>query len=90
MALEDMEIIPGLPDSGSGEIFRLQVGPVYATEESALEIARLVGAIGFNTSLERDGLHQYRVITTDIPASMIPFAAQRLGAVGIRQIWVRD
>ena len=49
---------------------------------------KLRGA-GFEVSQELSG-SVYRVIVRDIPASMVYYAAQRLSAMGIKEIWIRE
>jgi hypothetical protein len=45
-------------------------------------------AAGFNVIAEQYGA-MYRVLATDIPSVMVTQAVQRLGTIGIRQVWVR-
>jgi hypothetical protein len=45
-------------------------------------------AAGFNVIGEQYG-SMHRVLATDIPSAMVTQAVQRLGAIGIRQVWVR-
>jgi len=77
-----------MPDPASGRIYRLQVG-AFSTREAADRVARMVGAAGFNVTQEWTGA-MYRVLATGVPAAMVSPAVQRLGAIGIEQIWVRD
>ncbi|MDR0496965.1 MAG: SPOR domain-containing protein [Treponema sp.] len=85
---QDIQILPGLPDPLSGRIHSLQVG-AFSTPEAAARTAQMLGAAGFQAVYETSGL-LYRVLAVNVPAAMIVPAIQRLGALGIRQIWVRD
>jgi cell division septation protein DedD len=83
-----VQVIPGLPDPNNGRNYRLQVGSFSSTEGAAFTM-QLARSAGFNVIEERYGtLH--RVVATDVPSAMIPSAVQRLGAIGIRQVWVRE
>jgi cell division septation protein DedD len=77
-----------LPDVNDGKIYRLQVGS-YSAAESTAKIIQDLKACGFNVVRESDGA-VHRVIVTDIPSALVYFAALRLGALGITQIWVRE
>jgi cell division septation protein DedD len=83
-----MQIIPGLPDRSSRKIYRLQVG-AYSSAESAARCYQSLRAAGFNPVQEQMGAI-YRVLVTGIPAADVYSAAVRLGAMGVRQIWVRE
>ena len=82
------QVIPGLPDPNTGRIYRLQVG-AFSTRQTADRIARLVGSLGFNVAQEWSGT-MYRVLATDVPAVLVSSAIQRLGIIGIEQVWVRE
>jgi len=89
ISFDDLEIIPGLPDANSGKIYRLQLGTSFPTKDAANEMAEMIAGVGFKVALELDG-PQYRVTAVDIPSTMVFFALQRLGFMGIRQIWVKE
>jgi len=82
------EAKPGLPDPKSGKTYRLQVG-TFSTLEAADRMSRLVGSIGFMVIQEQSG-SMYRVLAVDIPAALVQPAVQRLGVIGIDQVWVRE
>jgi len=83
-----LQIIPGLPNPNSREIYRLQVGS-FCDPGSANGLESRLRAAGFNVAREYyNSLH--RVIITGIPAAMVQSTAQRLDAMGIKQIWVRQ
>ncbi|MCL2069608.1 MAG: septal ring lytic transglycosylase RlpA family protein [Treponema sp.] len=84
----NVQVIPGLPDPDSGRTFRLQVGS-FTSPDTAAIVASRVRAAGFNVIQEQSPPH-YRVVATDIPAAMVESAVQRLGAIGVTQIWVRE
>jgi cell division protein FtsN len=84
----EMEIIPGYPNPNNGKIYRLQVGS-FSSPEAADKLARQVKDAGFNVAQELSDYY-YRVLVTDVPASAVYPATQRLGAMGIGQIWVRE
>jgi cell division septation protein DedD len=81
-------VIPGIPDPNNGRIYRLQVG-AFSSPETATIIARQVGSAGFNVVMELSG-SMYRVLATDVPAFMVSSAIQRLGVIGINQVWIRE
>jgi hypothetical protein len=82
------QVIPGLPDPNSGRIYRLQVG-AFSSQQTADRISHLVSSVGFNVIQEKSGV-MYRVLATDVPALMVSSAVQRLGIIGIEQVWVRE
>jgi cell division protein FtsN len=82
------QVVPRLPDPNSGRIYRLQVG-AFSSQATAERIAREMSSIGFNVAMEGNG-SLYRVFATDVPAAMVHPAVQRLGTIGINQVWVRE
>jgi basic membrane lipoprotein Med (substrate-binding protein (PBP1-ABC) superfamily) len=84
----ELEIIPGYPNPNNGKIYRLQVGS-FSSPEAAAKVAQLVKDAGFDVAQELSD-YNYRVLVTGIPASAVYPAMQRLGAIGIGQIWVRE
>jgi hypothetical protein len=81
-------VIPGLPDPNTGRIYRLQVGS-FSTQQTAERVSRLVSSLGFNVAQEWTGA-MHRVLATDVPAALVSSAVQRLGLIGIEQVWVRE
>ena len=57
--------------------------------EHANNTAQRVRAAGFNVIEEQSG-QLYRVLATDVPASMVRSAIERLVSMGFRQFWVRE
>jgi cell division protein FtsN len=82
-----MQIIPGLPDPSGHRTYRLQVGS-FSAQDAAAKTAQFLRSAGFNVVLERDG-YNFRVIVPDVPAATVHPTAQRLGAIGIGEIWIR-
>ncbi|MCL2068075.1 MAG: SPOR domain-containing protein [Treponema sp.] len=85
---DELQIIPGLPDRNNGRIYRLQVG-AFSVPESAARAAALVRDAGFIANQEISGAF-YRVLAVGIRSADVYAASQRLGAMGFRQIWVRE
>jgi cell division septation protein DedD len=81
-------VIPSLPDPNNGKVYNLQVG-AFSRLDTASEIAIRVRNAGFDVFQEFTG-STYRVLVKDIPASMVFSAAQRLGTIGFREIWLRE
>ena len=88
VAAAEVLVIPGLPDPAADRVYRLQVG-AFSAQESADRTARLVASLGFHVIWEQSGT-LFRVYAIDVPAVLIESAAQRLGSVGIKEIWVRE
>jgi hypothetical protein len=86
--INEVQVIPGFPDPNNGRIYRLQVGSFYSEAGAALAYQQLVSA-GFNATWEYSA-NAYRVLAIGIPASAVYASIYRLGAMGFRQIWVRD
>jgi hypothetical protein len=83
-----LQIIPGLPDPNCGRTFMLQIGS-FAMPEAAASTAQQARAYGFNVVYETYG-NMYRVIVPNVPAATVYPTAQKLGAMGIQQIWIRE
>ncbi|MCL1931801.1 MAG: hypothetical protein FWF55_08290 [Treponema sp.] len=66
----------------------MQIG-AYTTQENASLNAQILRNAGFVVSEERSG-GLFRVSVVNIPASVVHLAVQRLGALGVRQIWVKE
>jgi hypothetical protein len=84
----EMRVLPGYPDPNSGKLYRIQVGS-YASPDSSVRVTQMLMAAGFDVIQELSG-QLYRVLAIDIPAPMVYAAVQRLGALGIDQIWIRE
>jgi len=87
-AAGDSMVMPGLPDPNSNKRYRLQVG-AFISQNAAAHTFRSLQDAGFNPVYEHSQ-NFYRVIIADVPASGVASTVQRLGAIGITQIWVRE
>jgi hypothetical protein len=86
--INEVQVIPGFPDPNNGRVYRLQVGSFYSEPGAALAYQQLVSA-GFTAAWEYSH-NAYRVLVVGIPASSVYSTIYRLGAMGFRQIWVRE
>ena len=77
-----------MPDPEDGKVYRLQVG-AYGTPETASRIVQELRGSGFNAIYEQAGMF-YRVLVVEMPASIAYHAVQRLGALGFREIWIKE
>jgi len=83
-----LQIIPQLPNPNGNGIYRLQVG-AFCDSASAYALENRLKTAGFNVTRELfNRLH--RVIINGIPAAQVQYTAQRLEAMGIKQIWVKQ
>jgi hypothetical protein len=87
-AVGDVMVSPGLPDPNVNKMYRLQVG-AFNSQNAAANTFRSLQDAGFNPVYEHSQ-NFYRVIIADVPASSVASTVQRLGTIGIRQIWVRE
>jgi len=85
---DGMKIVPRLPDPRNGRIYKLQVG-AFASIEAAERIAQRIRVAGFNVVEEQYG-QLYRVIAAGVPSAMVQSALQRLGTLGIKEVWIRE
>ena len=81
-------VFPALPDPDSGRLYRLQIG-AFSTMDAANRMSQLLASVGFSVVQEHNG-SIYRVLAVDVPSAMVYPAVQRLGVVGISQVWVRE
>jgi len=84
----NVTVSPGLPDPNSNKRYRLQVG-AFTDQNAAAHTFRSLQDAGFNPVYEHSQ-NFFRVIIADVPASSVAGTVQRLGAIGIRQVWVRE
>ena len=84
----EIKVLPKLPNADSGKIYKLLVG-TYVSLDEALQIYRQLQAASFKADQEQAG-NLYRVFAIGIPASNVYFAAQRLGSIGFKQVWVQE
>ena len=88
LSIEEMQIIPGIPDPNSGKTYRIQVAS-FSLPQAAAQTIKILEAVGFHAVHERHE-SMYRVVVVNIHSSMAYAAIQKLGALGIRQVWVRE
>jgi len=86
--VNNVRIIPALPNPHSGKTYRLLVG-TYPGIDSAFHVYRQLKAAGFEAIQEQAGT-MCRVYAAGIPAASVYYAAQRLGAIGFEQVWVHE
>jgi len=87
--VREVLIVPGLPNPNTNRLYQLQVG-AYSSVETASRALRQLQAAGFDAVQEMTSSSMYRVYATGIPAAIVYDAAQRLGAMGFSQVWVRE
>jgi len=87
-AAGDIMVSPGLPDPNTNRMYRLQVG-AFNGQNAAASTYRSLQDAGFNPVYEHSQ-NFYRVVIADVPASSVASTVQRLAAIGIRQVWVRE
>jgi hypothetical protein len=66
----------------------LQTGS-FAMPEAAVAMSHQLSSAGFDVMLELFGLY-YRVLIPNVPAIKVYSTVQKLGLMGIGQIWVRE
>jgi hypothetical protein len=86
--VNNVRIIPGLPDPHSGKVYRLFVG-TYQGVDNAFRVYQQLQAAGFEVAQEQAG-DMCRLFAAGIPASRVYYAAQRLGAIGFEQVWILE
>ena len=83
----NVRVIPAMPDANSRNIYDLQVG-AYSSYDAAANVIQQLQNAGFEIVLEQwDGI--YRVIIPKVPASSVNNSVNRLGEMGISEIWLR-
>jgi cell division protein FtsN len=76
-----------MPDAESQKNYRIQVG-AFEDTINARKVYETLERTGFSPALERYE-EFYRVVLPGIRAADIPQAAQRLGALGFAEVFVR-
>jgi hypothetical protein len=84
----NVTVSPGLPDPNSNKRYRLQVG-AFTDQNAAAHTFRSLQDAGFSPVYEHSQ-NFFRVIIADVPASSVAGTVQRLGTMGISQVWVRE
>jgi rare lipoprotein A len=88
VALPPAELKGPAPQLGSGKIYRLQVG-AFRVARNAVDAFDKIKNTGLNPAYERNG-ELYRVVLSGIRAEEVQSIAVKLGAVGFREILVRE
>ena len=83
-----IQVLPRLPDPGSGRIYRLQVG-AFSNEINARDAVFRLRELGFDPAYELYGGY-CRVIITGVRSGDVTAVIQRLGAAGFEQIFIRE
>jgi rare lipoprotein A len=76
-----------MPDPGNTTVFRVQAGAYLLPLHAKEAFERLVAA-GFHPYYERFGDH-IRVVLPGVPAVYLPWLAQRLGNLDVKEAWIR-
>jgi hypothetical protein len=85
---ETIKIIPGISSLKDRKLYKLQVG-AFTRKTAADDLAATLRKEGFSPDHEISG-DWNRVIIIGIRGSDVGSVAERLGAVGIKTIWVRE
>jgi cell division protein FtsN len=83
-----IRIIPTLPDPHSGKVYRIQLGAFSQPSLAQVCFERLRSA-GLSPAYEQNG-SLYRVVLSGIRAADVYYTAQRLGAAGFTEAWIRE
>ena len=82
------KVVPRMPDPGGNGVYRVQVGAFSRTALAQDAYDRLRNA-GFRPAFERHE-NLYRVVITGVRAAEMSQVAQRLGAAGFAEVWIRE
>ena len=77
-----------IPEPGSANLYRLQVGS-YRVPRNAVEVFERLRNSGLNPAYERNGAY-YRVVLAGLSAGEISSIAQVLGNAGFREVLIRQ
>jgi len=83
-----IRVIPNLPDPQNGKVYRIQVGAFSQVPLAQVCFEKLRTA-GLNPAYEQNG-SLYRVVLSGIKAADVSYIAQRLGAAGFTEAWIRE
>jgi cell division septation protein DedD len=83
-----VQVLPRIPDPGTGRVYRLQVG-AFANELNAREAVFRLREMGFDPMYELYGGY-CRVIITGVRARDVAAIVQRVGSAGFEQIFIRE
>jgi rare lipoprotein A len=81
-------VIPGIPPTGTGKHYRLQVGSYKAARYALVAFDKLKN-LGLTPAYERYGEY-YRVVLSGIKAEEVPSLTERLGSAGFLEILIRE
>ena len=82
------KVIPKMPDPAGKGIYRVQVG-AFSRSAFAQKAFDKLKAAGFNPAFERHN-SLYRVVIPRVSAAEMSQVAQRLGAAGFAEVWIRE
>jgi rare lipoprotein A len=82
------EIKGGVPPAGTGKLYRIQVG-AYKIARNAVDAFDRLKNGGLNPAYEQNG-EFYRVVLAGIRAEDVSSLAEKLGAVGFREVLIRE
>jgi hypothetical protein len=84
----EVEIIPKISSLNDQKLYKLQVG-AFIQKTVADDLAAVLRKEGFSLNHEKSG-NWNRIIITGIRGADVGDVAERLGAVGIKTVWVRE
>jgi hypothetical protein len=82
-----VRVIPSLPSPSGSARYLLQAG-AFLVRYTAERLRSRIERAGFSAILEEHGVY-FRVVIPGIPAPDIAETVNRLGALGVREVWVR-
>jgi rare lipoprotein A len=82
------EVKGGIPSAGTGKLYRIQVG-AYKIARNAVDAFDRLKSGGLNPAYEQSG-EFYRVVLAGIRAEDVSSLAEKLGAVGFREVFIRE
>jgi hypothetical protein len=77
-----------MPDAGTYGLYRVQVGS-YADPQNAQVVAEAALYMGLKPAYEQYGQY-WRVVIPGVSVPELNAVAQRLGSLGIQEIWIRQ
>ncbi|MDR3166734.1 MAG: septal ring lytic transglycosylase RlpA family protein [Treponema sp.] len=82
------EVKGGIPPAGTGKLYRIQVG-AYKIARNAVDAFDRLKNGGLNPAYEQNG-EFYRVVLAGIRAEDVSSIAEKLGAVGFQEVFIRE
>jgi hypothetical protein len=74
---------------GSIKPCHLIVG-TYSNFSTASVICQQLRKTGFDGQIQKQPANHYKVIAVNVPANLVYYAAERLGAMGFTEIWISE